>query len=297
MKYAFFLGCNIPARLPQYESSSRAVLARLGVGLIDYREFTCCGYPLRNVDQKAFLLSAAGNLALAERDGHDILVLCKCGFGTFKEAQHRLETNEALKGEINDLLKKQGLSYQGRVEVKHLLSVLYHDVGLDLLKKNIIVKKNIFVRTKGLKIATHYGCHALRPSRITRFDDPVAPSLFDKLIEVTGADSIEWKEKLNCCGAPLLGINDRISMDLTRKKLHSGLEAGADYLCTACPYCQLQFDQVQNMMASEWGPDKSLPSILYPQLLGLCMGINEADLGLKMNQPGIDAITSFLKQE
>jgi len=291
MKYAFFLGCNIPARLPQYESSSRAVLARLGVGLIDYREFNCCGYPLRNVDQKAFLLSAAGNLALAERDGHDILVLCKCGFGAFKEAQHRLKTNEALKGEINDLLKKQGLSYQGRVEVKHLLSVLYHDVGLDLLKKNITI------RTKGLKIATHYGCHALRPSRITRFDDPVAPSLFDKLIKVTGADSVEWNEKLNCCGAPLLGINDRISMDLTRKKLHSGLEAGADYLCTACPYCQLQFDQVQNMMASEWGLDRSLPSILYPQLLGLCMGINEADLGLKMNQLGIDGITSFLKQE
>ena len=129
MEYAFFLGCNIPARLPQYESSARAVLARLDVKIIDYREFTCCGYPLRNVDQKAFLLSAAGNLALAERDGYDILTLCKCGFGTFKEAQYRLKNDETLRKEINDLLKKQGLSYQGHVEVKHLLSVLYHDVG------------------------------------------------------------------------------------------------------------------------------------------------------------------------
>ncbi len=291
MEYAFFLGCNIPARLPQYESSSRAVLARLGVKIIDCPEFNCCGYPLRNVDQKAFLLSAAGNLALAERDGYDILALCKCGFGTFKETQHRLKNDETLKGEINDLLKKQGLSYQGNVEVKHLLSVLYHDVGLDALKKEVTAQ------AKGLKIATHYGCHALRPSTITGFDDPVAPSLFDELVKATGANSVEWHEKLNCCGAPLLGIDDRISMDLTRKKIHSGLEAGADYLCTACPYCQLQFDQVQNRLASEQGGEKALPSILYPQLLGLCMGIDEADLGLKMNQIGNDAIRSFLKQE
>ncbi len=289
MEYAFFLGCSIPARLPQYESSARAVLARLDVKIIDYREFTCCGYPLRNVDQKAFLLSAAGNLALAERDGYDVLTLCKCGFGTFKEAQYRLKNDETLKKEINDLLKKQGLNYQGHVEVKHLLSVLYHDVGIEALKKRITTP------TKGLKIATHYGCHALRPSRITGFDDPIAPSLFDELVKATGAESVEWDEKLSCCGAPLLGINDQISTDLAKKKLHSGIKAGADYLCTACPYCQLQFDQVQKKSASEWGLERSLPAILYPQLLGLCMGIDEADLGLKRNHIGLDAITSFLK--
>ena len=289
MEYAFFLGCNIPARLPQYESSARAVLARLDVTMIDYREFTCCGYPLRNVDQKAFLLSAAGNLAIAERDGYDLLTLCKCGFGTFKEAQYRLKNNEALKEEINGLLKKQGLTYHGHVEVKHLLSVLYHDVGLEALKKKITLP------AKGLRIATHYGCHALRPSRITEFDDPIAPSLFDELVKATGAESVEWDEKLSCCGAPLLGINDGISAGLTRKKIQSGIEAGADYLCTACPYCQLQFDRVQDRFASEWGLGKSLPAVLYPQLLGLCMGIDKADLGLERNHIGIDAITSFLK--
>ncbi|EFK10036.1 cysteine-rich domain protein, partial [delta proteobacterium NaphS2] len=110
MKYAFFLGCNIPARLEQYETASRAVLSRLGVGLIDYREFTCCGYPLRNIDRKAYLLSAAGNLALAEQDGVNIMALCKCCFGTLKEAQHILGQEEALRAEINDLLAQRNLS-------------------------------------------------------------------------------------------------------------------------------------------------------------------------------------------
>ena len=269
MKYAFFLGCNIPARLEQYETASRAVMSRLGVRLIDYRDFTCCGYPLRNVDRKAYLLSAAGNLALAERDGVNIMALCKCCFGTLKEAQYILDRQETLRREINDLLKPRDLSYQGQVEVKHLLSVLYHDVGVDNLKKQISRKM------KDLKIATHYGCHALRPSKVTQFDDPVAPTLFDELVEATGAKSVAWSEKLNCCGAPLMGINDNISMDLTRKKLDSGRESGADFLCTACPYCQLQFDQVQNMMAQNGAAGSALPSLLYAQLLGLCMGVDE----------------------
>jgi len=291
MKYAFFLGCNIPARLEQYETASRAVMSRLGVGLIDYRDFTCCGYPLRNVDRKAYLLSAAGNLALAERDGINIMALCKCCFGTLKEAQYILGGNETLRREINDLLKPRNLSYQGQVEVKHLLSVLYHDVGLDNLKKKISRKM------KDLKIATHYGCHALRPSKVTQFDDPVAPTLFDELVKVTGAESVEWSEKLNCCGAPLMGVNDRVSMDLTQRKLDSGRESGADFLCTACPYCQLQFDQVQSMMAGNGTSGSALPSILYAQLLGLCMGVDEKYLGLEKNQVAINSVTSFITQE
>ncbi len=291
MKYAFFLGCNIPARLEQYETASRAVLSRLGVELVDDREFTCCGYPLRNVDRKAYLLSAAGNLALAERDGLNIMALCKCCFGSLKEAQHLLGQQEILRAEINDLLAERNLSYQGQVEVKHFLSVLYHDVGVNDLKKKISRKMS------DLNIATHYGCHALRPSKVTRFDDPVAPTLFDQLVTATGAKSVEWNEKLNCCGAPLLGLNDTVSMELTRKKLESGRESGAHFLCTACPYCQLQFDQVQRMIMAGNNNGEALPSITYAQLLGLCMGVDEASLGLKENQVAIDNITSFFKTQ
>ena len=50
MKFALFLGCNIPARLTLYESSARAVLGRLDVGLVDIKELNCCGYPVRNLD-------------------------------------------------------------------------------------------------------------------------------------------------------------------------------------------------------------------------------------------------------
>ncbi|MBW2644940.1 MAG: disulfide reductase, partial [Deltaproteobacteria bacterium] len=239
LKYAFFLGCNIPARVSQYEASSRAVLKKAGVELVDIREFGCCGYPLLNIDYRAFMFSAVTNLALAEEAGLDILVMCKCGYGSLKKAEHVMKKDGDLRKEIIRLLAEKGLKYEGKTEVKHLLSVLYHDVGIDRLKNKISG------RYKGLRIATHYGCHALRPSDITGFDDPVAPTLFDELVEITGAESIDWTSKLECCGAPLTGVNDGLSIDLTKKKLTDGKKAGAHYLCTACPFCHIQFDTVQ----------------------------------------------------
>jgi len=288
MKFALFLGCNIPARVIQYESSSRAILGKLNVGVVDIKEFNCCGYPLRNINFNAFVLLSARNLALAEQDDLNIITLCQCCFGSLKKANHLLKEDALLRKKVNSRLEKEGLRYQGGVEVKHLLQVLYHDVGIASIQKEV---KRMY---EGLHIAAHYGCHILRPSQVVQFDDPVSPTLFDQLIEITGAQSIYWPRRLECCGAPLCGINDELSMDLSKKKLADGRRLGAEYVCVACPYCHLQFDTVQERMLTEKKMGDRLPSILYPQLLGLCMGINGRILGLEMNRISLDSIEDFL---
>jgi heterodisulfide reductase subunit B len=289
MKFALFLGCNIPVRVQQYEVSARAVLNRLGVEIFDIDEFKCCGNPIRNTDNDTFILMAARNLALAEKQGVDMLVLCKCCFGSLKKAAHLMKSSASVRKKVNEQLAREGLSYSGTTEVKHLLSVLYHDIGVEVLKGKCIKP------FKDLKIATHYGCHALRPSEITGFDNPIAPVIFDQLVSVTGAKSIDWPLKLECCGAPMLGVNDALSTALTCKKIDDSRQAGADYLCVACPYCQMQFDRVQQMMAPGSESNNYLPSIVYPQLLGLAMGIEGGNLGLNMNLLDISSIESFLK--
>jgi heterodisulfide reductase subunit B len=291
MEFALFLGCTIPARLNQYESSSRAVLEKLGVGLIDIREFNCCGYPLRNIDFKVFLLSSARNLALAEKKNLNVMTLCKCCYGSLRKADFLMKENASLKKEVNSTLEKEGLKYEGKIEIKHLLSVLHKEIGIEAIKRKMATT------FKRLKIATHYGCHALRPSQVVGFDNAVAPSLFDQLVEATGAESIEWAMKLECCGAPLWGINDRLSMDLTLKKLTDGKKSGADYVCAACPYCHIQFDKVQKMILSQRNVNHPLPSILYTQLLGLTLGIDRKALGLEMNEIPITGIEELLAKE
>jgi heterodisulfide reductase subunit B len=290
MKFALFLGCNIPARLTQYESSSRAVLERLGVELVEIKEFNCCGYPLRNIDFKASILASARNLALAEKENLNMAVLCKCGFGMLKHADYLMKEDSSLLKEINTTLKEEGIEYKGGIEIRHLLSVLYHDVGIDTIKEKITRP------FKDLKIATHYGCHALRPSEVVKFDDPVNPTLFDNLVSLTGAESIDWEKRLDCCGAPLFGVNDDLSMDLTEKKLLDAKQSGADFLCDACSYCHIQFDTVQSMINSKGGKNHALPPILYPQLLGLCLGIDGDTLGLGENKIDITSIKGFLSE-
>ena len=291
MKFALFQGCNIPARVNQYADATQAVFNKLDIELIEIADFNCCGYPVRNVDQRAFVLSAAKNLALAETASLDIMAMCKCCYGSLKKAEDVLNRDQHLKKEVNAVLAKEKLHYEGHVRISHLLTVLHGDVGLEALKPLILKTYN------GLQIAVSYGCHALRPSKVTGFDDPVSPTLFDELVEITGAYSVDWSRKLDCCGAPLTGINDRLAMDMALSKITSAREAGAQYLCTACPYSHLQFDWVQNEMAANSKGWEPLAAILYPQLLGLCLGIDGETLGLSKNRLGLAEITSFLISE
>lgn len=286
--FALFRCCPTAIFLKQYESSTNAVLRKLGVEFSDINEFNCCGYPLKNIDFKAYVLAAARNLSLAEKNDVNILTFCNCCFNSLKQAQHLLKEDAALREDINKTLEKEGLVYKQVVEVKHLFEVLFKNIGLEKIEEKVVKTFN------GLKIATHYGCHLLHPSQIIQFDNPVTPSVFDQLVEVTGATSIFWTSKLNCCGSPLLGMDDDLSMDLTQTKINNARQSGADYLCTACVYCQLQFDQVQKMMISRRNAKHQLASILYTQLLGLSLGIDEEQLGINLNELDISRIVNFL---
>jgi len=291
MNFALLRCCTTPIALRQYELSTNAVLDRLRIGLVDVEDFNCCGYPLRNFNLEAYLLASARNLALAEKRSLDILTVCNCCFGSLKHAEHAMKEDASLRRTVNRTLEKEGLKYEGDIGIKHLLHVLYHDVGMDKIKENV-------VRTfSGLKIATHYGCHLLRPRKIVQFDNPFSPAIFDRLVQVTGAESISWPQKTECCGSPVWGVNNELSMDLTAKKLDDAIQSGAHYLCVACPYCQIQFDKVQSILLSCRSQQQALPSVLYPQLLGLSLGIDGETLGLKMNDLPIHYIERFLSAE
>ena len=278
MKYSLLRCCTTPIVLQQYEWSTNAVLDKLGIDLVDVKEFGCCGYPLRNINFKAYVISSARNLALAERENLDLLTVCNCCFGTMKHIEDLLHSNGSIRKEVNATLEKEGLTYKGDIKPKHLLQVLYDDIGIEAIRKQVV---HTF---KGLNVATHYGCRILRPSKLINFDKPNSPRKFDELVEVTGARSVDWLKKLECCGSPLWGVNEELSLDLLENKLKHAKKAAADLLCVACSYCQIQFDHVQKIMVSRRGAEHQLPSILYPQLLGLSLGIDSKTLGLQMNQ-------------
>ncbi len=289
MQFALFRCCPTGDFLKQYELATDAMLKKLGVGLVDVPEFNCCGYPLKNSDFKSYVLSSARNLAIAEKKNLNIMTLCNCCYGSLKHAEVALQEDAALRDEILQLLAKEGLTYKNGVQVRHVLDILHKDLGVDQIKQKLVKKFN------APHMAVHYGCHILRPREIVQFDNPEDPSIIDELVELTGAKSIDWSAKLKCCGAPAWGINDELSMDLTGQKIQNAKASGAEFLCTVCVYCHLQFDRVQSLMIEKRGQKDQLPAILYPQLLGLALGIDAKALGIDQNDLNLAGLLGFLE--
>lgn len=274
--YAFFQGCNIPTRIPQYATASRAVLALFGIELAEVAEFTCCGYPARNVDERASLLAAARNLAVAEQRGQDIAVACNCCFASLRKARQALAADQTLAKECNAILAREGLHCSGKAEVNHLLTVLHREVGTEELRK----RRSLAF--KDLPVAVLHGCHLLRPREVTAFDNSFVPKIATELVECSGAKSVYWRGAVECCGAALAGIDDLLGRRLLDEKISGARAAGAEILVSLCAYCYLQCDshrKVQEGLSTA----PPLPVLLLPQLLGLCFGIDQALLGIACN--------------
>ena len=272
------MGCKTPFHVPAYETSTRAVCAALDVELVEL-EFTCCGYPMRNLYFELFLLSACRALAMAEKAGLDIITQCKCCLGAFKTAAYYVHEDQDLWDHVNARLAGEGLEYTGKAVANHLLTVLHNDVGLDAIRERIVRPYS------GVKVAVLHGCHALRPSQMTHFDDPWHPQISDDLVLVTGAEVVDWAGKLSCCGAPLRGRNDELAAGMIEKRLNEAHAAGGEVLCVSCPYSHMQ---TSGAYEGETPPDSRRISgaALYPQLLGLAMGLDAHDLGVSQGPAG-----------
>ena len=272
--YSYFAGCKIPYYLPEYGSSTLALLDRFDIEL-QALEFNCCGYPVRDIDFQSFLLAGARNLALAEQNNTDIVTPCKCCFGSLKFVEYYLKQREPLRDQINALLRPEGLQWEAHTEVRHLLTVLHQDVGIETLRAAVVNP------LEGLKVAIHTGCHALRPGNVTMYDNPFVPGIFDDLISVTGAESVFWSMSTECCGNPQWDKNKKLALKQMHRKFLNAKQAGADYICTACTYCQMQFEQKSQSDLIPLDNEQFVPAILISQLIGLSIGLDEETLGLK----------------
>lgn len=275
-RYAVFWGCQIPARLPFLEKSIRMVMEKLGVELVDLPGFTCCPEPnlVKNYSEDAWLIAAARNLAVAEASGLTLLTPCNGCYSTLKSALGMIRDAVDTRERVAALLEKVGLQLQGHLKVKHLIEVLHDDIGPGKIKSLVRQPMN------GMKIAVHYGCHMLRPSRYLRFDDPLQPAKYDALVQALGAESPDYDGKMHCCGSSLSFAGQPGEADrLLRKKLLEVKER-ADALTVVCPACYIQFEHRQYVLQRQ-SSDLGVPVFTYPELLGLALGLSPEELGLK----------------
>lgn len=271
---ALYLGCTIPTEQYAYELSSKESLKALGVDVVDVDGFSCCGYPLRSYSLTLWLYLSARNLAVAEGEELDLLPLCNGCYLSLREAKALLDSYGSLREAVDRLLGVEGLEYRGGVEVHHLLDILSRKVEAGGVR---------------LRLAAHYGCHAIRPSSLGR-EDPEEPRTLDRLIERLGALSVEYPEKLDCCGASLILSQPEAAYKIAGAKLQSLRRLKVDALIDVCPFCHRMYDAGQDAIRNLMGVEISLPVLYYTQLLGLSFGISGERLGLNLNLSPIDEL-------
>lgn len=285
-RYGYFAGCTIPARLNSYELSSRKVLNRLGVELVNLEGASCCGMPLERVDHESHMFMVSKVLAEAERQELDILTLCSGCFGSLSRGAAYLTSHQEEWKKMNESLGEFNLQYRGIAQVRHLIQILYEDVGPARIRSQ--VKRDL----GKLRVAAHYGCHPLKPHDIVKFDDPEEPKSLDELISATGADSVEYKDKLQCCGSPILAADEGLAMKIAKTKLDNIKAANVDAIVTICPFCELMLDGMQIVIGDKFKENYGIPTLFLPQLIGLAMGIEPVDLGINMNKVSAENLLS-----
>ncbi len=273
-RIAFFPGCLIPARHPSMEFAIRYCMNNLDVELVDLEGASCCPDPIyfKSKDKLSWLSVAARNLTLAEDLGLDVVTNCSGCTATLSESYHLLQ-DDVLRTKVNERLARIGREYHGTSRVRHIVAFVRDAVGFDRIRESVVRP------LESLKVAIHYGCHLLKPSRIMQVDDPNHPTVLEKLVEALGAVPVRHRNWYLCCGkACQVGdIPDNMMRDL----LGTVNEELADIFCMICPTCFGQFDHGQMKVMRQFGGDLFTPPIYYFQLLAFAQGLPYEKLGVE----------------
>lgn len=291
MEYALYLGCTIPLKNLNFEYAFREVSKKLEIDFKEMPGASCCPDPIaiQSLNVDTWLTLGARNLSIAEKMGLDIFTVCSGCYETLKTVNVLLEEDEDAFKRVNKTLKKIGYEYKGTQKVTHFAEVFSSDEMLEKIKEKIVNPLD------GLNIAAHYGCHLIRPSKIMQFDDPERPETLDKILEVLGANTLNFSTKLECCGY-CARLNEEIGFDLVEQKMEdlAHLDTDVDALVAVCPACVNQYDRKERRLQRDF-EDLDIPVLYLPELMAIAFGIDIDTLNFKRHAIKPDKLIENLK--
>jgi succinate dehydrogenase / fumarate reductase cytochrome b subunit len=291
-KVAYYKGCLPGLSARELDISTRALVPKLGLELIELESVTCCGAgEIQTADPDYALHLNARILAEAEQAGLDtILTICNVCTLNLRQAAAQLANDEKLRARVNENLERAGARpYSGGVEVTHLLWLIARGEGLARLKEVAVNKLN------GLRVAPFYGCQLLRPSKLMGFEDPDWPTSLETVIEACGGEPVDYPAKTRCCGFPILLAREKTSMAELARPLEQALEAGAEAMVTSCPLCHLSLDAWQKSLERARGRKLGLPIFHLSQLVALAAGLEPSQLRLSRHVVSLGPVLTRLE--
>jgi heterodisulfide reductase subunit B len=270
---SYYPGCSLHATGIEFHMSTKAVADKLNLNLVEPEGWKCCGTsPAHNTNHYRSIKLPMETLKIAEQMGHSYMTMpCAACFSRFRIAMHEVQHDAELRKKIADDI---GFEYSGGIKVDSLLTTITDRVGYEAAAAPVIKP------LEGLRVACYYGCLLTRPPDVTGADRPEYPMSMDHLLEVTGAEAVDWSYKTECCSGSVGLTTLDIALDLSHKILENAIDVGADLIATACPLCHANLDLRQKQINEEFGGSFDIPVVYFTQLLGVAYGCDAQTLGL-----------------
>lgn len=271
MQIGYYPGCSQEGTAKEYDKSLREILKILNVEPIEIDDWSCCGATSAHVtSHKLALALSARNLALAEKQGlKEIFAPCAACYNRLASSRNELIEHPEHKSEIESIIEEK---INNIPEIFNIVN-FFRKIG----KEKISEKKKIDL--KNLKAACYYGCLLVRPKGIND-DDSEQPDSMEEIVKATGAQSIDWNFKLECCGAAHSIARRDIVVDLSKKILDDAKKHGANVMVVACPMCHSNLDMRQKNIKSKFEGYKEIPVLYLTELIGLALGLDKKQLGI-----------------
>lgn len=283
-KVIFYPGCVMPTEQYAYELSIRQVMPKFEIELIDAEGFSCCGEPMKSVNQLMTIYLSARNISISAKKGYDMFAPCPMCHLSLSECKKIMKNDLDIQKRINEMLSLEDLTFDDSVNIYNTLDLIHDIIGIDKIKK--LVKKPL----NNLKIATHYGCHLIRPSEVGRPDDSENPQKMENILKAIGANPVDYPEKLDCCGAMINTNLPESALTKTGQKLVAVQNQGFDAFIDVCPWCHRMFDSKQKKAGDTVATKLDVPVLYLTQILGLSFGIDQKKLGFDLNLSPIGKI-------
>lgn len=278
MRYSLYPGCLVLTKQYGYEISTRRVLEVLGIKLITPADISCCGAPLRSINSYGWIYLTARNMAALEELKEESILLCNWCHLSFTHVRKIIEEEDELRDWVNELLKNEDLEYRGRLKFKHLIEVLYNDIGINKIKSLVKIKLDKLI------LSVHPGCQFIRPTKLGRPDNALQPHKLSELVEALGAKTKNHPGRLECCGWAISKTDIDSGLTLAGRRIRVAKEAEVSGIVVTCPHGAEMMDKKQEEALESIGIEHSIPVLYYTQLLGLALEISPRELGLQLNK-------------
>jgi len=288
LKFAYYPGCSAHSTSKEYDTSFRYIFDRLGIELVDIKDWVCCGASAGHFyDRKMSISLAVDTIKKGKELGLPIITVCPACYSRLIHANYMLSNDKDLRKRVSDVV---GFDYDGTHPIFNALDVL-SKVDVERIKEKI--QKPL----TGLIVSCYYGCLFARPPKMTncaRYEDP---DIMEELLSIAGASPVNFNYKVNCCGGSLSLSNPEIVGKMVADIIVDAEKNSAQAIATVCPLCQTTVELRQKEASKYIGRKLNMPVTFFTQLLAYSLGADDKAVGFKRNWISPERLIKNLKVE